>query len=123
MAKSPSKPKVTMWEMLRDIFIAAMNRGQLLGITLAFAFLIFVIRAPSENLVEFARILLQGFQDFYYVGYILFGATLIGWRAHVRRLTRTANAELQRMAEERNALQSERLGGLLESSNDGGHNE
>ena len=83
MPESPntSKPKVTIWEMLRDVLIAAMNRGQLLGITLSLALLIIIIKVPSSTLGEFMQTILQGFRDFYYVGYGLFFVTLLGWCA------------------------------------------
>jgi hypothetical protein len=115
----PSEPKVkvTIWEFLRDVLIAGMNRGQLLGITLSLALIIFVIRAPTNDLLSFGREILQAFREYYLVGYGLFGLSILGWREHARQLRARVEDELKRTAEERNRLQQRELGGLLESSN------
>ena len=118
--KQPSEPqpKVSVWEFLRDVLITGMNRGQLLGITLSIVVIVFVIRAPLDVLISFGRDIFQALIDSSLTGYLLFVGSLLGWRAHTKRLRDTMESELRSISHERNRLQNRELGGLLQSSND-----
>lgn len=123
MVPPPQKPKVTLWEAAQNVLIAAMERGQLLGIGLLFCVLLIIARLPADELSLFVRTILNGFAGYYYIGYAVAGAAVIGWRAHVQRLIKKHELEEKRIAEERNILQQRALPGLLASSNDGEENE
>ena len=113
----PTKPhKVTVWEMFRDIFIAAINKGQFLVAILGVLLIIFAVRLPPADLKEFAVRIIEYLKTGYLLGYLLFIITLTGWFFHAKRLRRKSFEEHDRIGIEKSDLQKRHLPGKVKSS-------
>lgn len=113
----PTKPhKVTMWEMLRDIFVNATNKGQLPAAILGLLLVIYFIRMPVDDLKQLGSNVVEYLKTGYLLGYFLFIITLLGWFYHAKRLRRSASREQDRIGNEKTNLQKKKLPGKVKSS-------
>lgn len=114
---SPVKPKVTFWHMWRDIFVAAINKGQFLTAILGLLLLVIVWRLPSEELSAITKDVVNSLKSGYLVGYALFALALLGWFAHAKSLRTIATTEQKRIGNEKSELQKRAgLGNRVRSS-------
>lgn len=112
-----NKPhKVTIWEMFRDIFVNATNKGQLPATILGLLFVIYFIRMPVEDLKQLGSNVVEYLKSGYLLGYFLFIITVLGWFYHAKRLRRTATKEQERIGNEKTTLQKKHLPGKIKSS-------
>ncbi|GGA28786.1 hypothetical protein [Dyella nitratireducens] len=97
--------RVTWAQAFRDIFVAALNKGQLLPVTMSFGLLIWLWRMDASALpgvwYDFRALLLRH----EIVGYVLWIVTLLGWIAHARFVKGTTDAESGRIGKEKTSLQ------------------
>ena len=105
MEKSPTLPKVTVWHMLRDIFVTAINRGQLLAAGLLLILLVIFIRLPAESLKSEFGLIIKSLIDGSLLGYALFLLALGAWYAHAKKLRSASFKEQKRIGNEKTALQ------------------
>lgn len=108
---------VTVPHMMRDVLIASLNKGQFPLALVGCILIIVFLRMPAQDLSKFLFQVLEYLREGYVGGYILFGLSLVGWYSHSRFQRRFHSAEVTRIADERNKLQSAELGRRLESSN------
>lgn len=104
--------KKSWQEVIENVLIAAINKGQFLTAVIGIFFIILAVRLPQKDLAKFVEIIMPNSQ----LGYVLFIICLFGWRKHVLWLRKKMEAEINRLADERNSLQKEKLGDILESS-------
>lgn len=114
MANRPHK--VTAWEMFRDIFVTAINKGQFPVVLLGLLFVILAVRLPPQDLKEFASRIIEYLKSGYLLGYLLFIITLTGWFFHAKRLRRKSYIEQERIGDEKSDLQKKHLPGKVKSS-------
>jgi hypothetical protein len=117
MANQPHK--VTIWEMFRDIFITAINKGQFPAVLLGLLFIILAIRMPVEDLKFFLITIIEYLKAGYLLGYGFSIISLTGWFFHAKRLRRKAYEELERVGIEKSDLQKKQLPGKVKSSGTG----
>jgi len=113
-AKAPAK--VTWAEAVRDVLIASMTKGLLVPLLVGGALILLIFRAPEQEAGNVLKQLVGGLQDWSLVGWVLFGATLIGWIAHARIQRKSFHREMDRVARERNRLQRKASDRDLKSS-------
>jgi hypothetical protein len=108
--------RVTWAQAFRDIFVAALNKGQLLPVTMALALLIWIARMDSSDLpkvyYDFRALLLRHEM----IGYVLWIITLIAWVIHARFVKGTTDAESGRIGKEKTGLQEQLAGRSFSSS-------
>lgn len=107
---------MNVWQMLRDVLIASMNKGQLL-LTLAGILMgIALLRMPSADVSKFVFEVKSDLVEMKLLGYVLFVLALAGWIFHAKTQRRIIYPEMDRIAGERSRLQERGLGHTLESS-------
>ena len=105
MSSNTSRPKVTFWQMWRDIFVTAINKGQFLTAILGLFFLIVAWRLPPEELTSLVKDILLSLKNGYVLGYVLFALSLTGWYIHSKRIRTLASKEEKRIGNEKSELQ------------------
>jgi hypothetical protein len=113
---SKRKGTTTVWDMLRDVLIAAMNKAQLPALSIAALVGIMLWRMPPADI---AKLLLEIKMDLVHgwlLGYGLAGFFALGWFLHARAQRRAIHLEMDRIGKERTKLQEQLLGRELESS-------
>lgn len=74
-----------------------------------------VARMPEADVGFLMTRLMDGLENLWLAGYLLFAVTLGGWHVHARHQRRVMAKEIERLSEERTRLQ-ESLGGGVQSS-------
>jgi len=125
MARKPKQSKrrgaqqglpVNFWQMVRDVFVASINKGQF-PIAIAGAIVLIIIwKMPPQDVSKLAFEILGTVASSSGIGYlfaVLFGC---GWSVHAKWQRRNCELELKRVADERNHWQSKTLEIDIESS-------
>jgi hypothetical protein len=108
--------RVTWAEMVRDVLVTAMDRGQL-PVLAGFAVLGGVAwRLPPEELTKFAYDILDRFTSGSLLGWGLFILAAFGWWWHVRKLLMMHVTEVGRIGNEKSAAQDLAAGERLKGS-------
>ncbi len=102
-----------MWRTINNVLIASMSRGLFVPACIFFVVLVMLLKTPGEYLPT----LWKGLGDYHYWGYLLAVAAVTGWGMNVRYLRRIHHNEMKKSTDEKRALQQERTGHKLPSSN------
>lgn len=122
MAKTTDKKtvkvdrRVTWAQAFRDIIVGAMNKGQLLPVTLALVLLLIVARMDPKDLPSLGIKVLELLHAHEMIGYGLWAATVVGWVVHARFVKGTTDAESGRIGKEKTGLQEQLAGRKFTSS-------
>ncbi len=117
MPKRKNSPGGTnLWDMLRDVLIASMAKGQLPLAIFGLVCVIIVLRMPSADVSRLAFNVLDKLEARYYLGYGLWLLTIGAWFYHTRWQRKTITGEVNRIGEEKTKLQEKLAGKGLESS-------
>jgi hypothetical protein len=104
-------------QMLRDVLIASMNKGQFPLALSALIFVVLILKMPQQDVSTLVFRLLDAAEAKKLLGWILAVIMVAIWYLHTRSLRRWCAAELERVSGERNSLQRKTLGnGLVKSS-------
>jgi hypothetical protein len=97
--------------MLRDVFIASINKGQFpLAIAGGLAALL-ILKMPPEDVSRLVFRIFEGLKHGWLAGYVISALSLGGWFFHARFQRRIINDEMTRISNERNKSQSKAMGG------------
>lgn len=114
--KGGPKGGVGFYQMLRDVLVASINKGQFPLALSALIFIVMILKMPQRDVSALVFRLLDAAEARGVAGWI-FGVIMVGvWYIHTRSLRRSCAAELDRISNERNSLQSRTLGKLVKSS-------
>ena len=102
--------------MLNNVLIASLAKGQFLTALLFLTFIFMVWRMPSEDVSRLVFTIVTDLENGTLLGYVLATIATGGWYLHAKRQRRLYEAEMARLAEQRDALQARALPDLLESS-------
>lgn len=80
------EPGVTWAQAARDVLIAAINRGQLIGLFLGLVVLLLIYKLPENEVGPIVNFVLTKLADGYLGGWAAFVFGLGGWYVHVRKL-------------------------------------
>jgi hypothetical protein len=116
IATSPPKAKVGLFQMMRDVFLASIAKGQFPIAIFGCALIIMVFRMPPEDLTKLAFRLVEAAERRATFGYVLFVLTLGLWFVHSRFQRRKYGDEVARVSHERNECQKKLLGNKVKSS-------
>lgn len=90
--------------------VASINKGQFPFAILGLLLLASIIKMPAEDVSRLVFRLVDGMERDSLLGYLLSVLLLVGWYTHARYQRRIIAGEIERMAAERNMLQSKSLG-------------
>lgn len=107
---------MTFFQMLRDVLIASLNRGQFPMAVMGLIVLIAVCRMPPADLSRLIFRLLDAAEAREYMGYLLTVVAALSWAVHSKYQRRTMTAEIRRLSEQRNRLQAMALDIEIRSS-------
>lgn len=111
---------IGFWHMVRDVLVASMNKGQA-PLFLSFGVIFLMVwRMPPEDVSKLVFRLVGRFEQWHIWGWVLSGIMLVGWITHVKVQRQIIVGEMRRMGSARTALQRDKLGKLIKSSNDEG---
>lgn len=107
---------MTFFQMLRDVLVASLNRGQFPVAIMGLIVVIAICRMPPADLSRLIFRLVDAAEAHEYGGYVLSLIITVGWAIHARRQRREMAAEVRRLSEQRNRLQEMALNVQLKSS-------
>lgn len=110
--------QVGLFQMLRDVLIASINKGQFPIALLAIIAVVMLMRMPPEDIGKLVLRLLDAAERRWVVGYALCAVTALGWFFHARFQRRVIDGEVARVCDERTRLQQQALGNIVKSSED-----
>lgn len=105
------------WGFMQNVLIAALNKGQLLGMGIIVFFLILAIKLPSNEIVPLFEKLLDISEINSILGWILAGFTTFGGFLVNRWQRRIHTNEVRRISNEKKLLQQKLTDKKLPSSN------
>ena len=86
-AAKPAQP-IGFFHMLRDVLVAAINKGQLPPLFAGVIFLVMIIKMPDADVSRLAFEIVQDLKTLHLLGYFLFVVTLIFWYLHAQSMRR-----------------------------------
>lgn len=111
MASKEKKGRgVGFWEMIRDICVTSINKGQFPAVGLVLVILTILWRLPPEDLSVIVFNMIEALKTRYVWGYALSGVLTIGWYFNTRNLRRVHSNEMKRIGDEKTSLQEKVLG-------------
>ena len=102
--------------MVRDVLIYSMDKGQAPLFLAATIIIIALFKLPQSYLPTLVDRIIKKTADGYFVGYILWIASVAGWYINVKLVLKFKNKEIDRMADQRNFYQQKCIDGKIESS-------
>lgn len=107
---------VGFYQMLRDVLIASINKGQFPWAIMAMIVIAVIFRMPPEDVSKLAFRVLDALEHRALLGYAIAFVACAGWFFHSRYQRRIIAGELERMSHQRNRLQAHKLGNKVKSS-------
>jgi hypothetical protein len=114
--RSTAQKNITIPQVIRDVLIASMNKGQFPLALLALIILAFLFKMPPNDVSQLAFAILENIVNGSLLGYLLGGGTTIGWFIHSKWQRRVLHEEIERLSLERNELQQKLLTDNIRSS-------
>lgn len=114
--KSGSKNGVTMWQMIRDVCVTAINKGQFPAVGLVMLIAVVILKMPGPDVSELAAKVYGDLITLRLVGWGLSVALMAGWAIHGRRQRGAFYSEIERIGREKSYWQQRALGDIVRSS-------
>ena len=109
--------KINFWGFLEKVLVASLNKGQLIGMTIALIFIILIIKIPNDQILPFIEKLLDISKINSILGWILSVFVTLGAFLTVRWQRKIHTKEIQRISREKKNLQEKLTQQQLPSSN------
>lgn len=103
-------------QMLRDVLVASLNRGQFPVALIGLILVIALVRIPPADLSRLIFRVLDAAEAREYGGWALSALISLAWIYQSKRQRRAIAAEMGRLSEQRNWLQQIALNGQIKSS-------
>jgi len=122
MSKPPTSPrptaaKVGMWHAIRDIFVAAINKGQLLPMLLGSIILLVIFKMDSNQIGGICREVIDNLVNLKILGWILFVVVSVVWAIVGKIRRNSVRREMERIGAEKSKAQRRAQGKDIKSSN------
>ena len=108
--------KVGYAEMLRDVLVASIEKGQFPVALSGFLLIVMFWRMPSEDVTKLLFHVFDLLERGQLLGYVLAMCVALGWFSHARFQRSAIADEMQRISEQRTSLQAQVLGHRVRSS-------
>lgn len=118
----PQTHRVGFFEMLQNVLIASINKGQFPLACVCLIVMVMALRMPPQDATDLITRILDLLQNGQLTGWVLAAGMLGTWVSHVRIQRARFMAELARVSEERNKAQNQALGGNVRSSKESSWN-
>lgn len=92
---------------VRDIVVAAINKGQLPILGVCSIFLVIFWRLPANELSDMLRDLIDRLAKGELIAYILLILVCAGWFSHAKKMRTNHTNEVNRISKEKSALQNQ----------------
>jgi hypothetical protein len=92
--------------MLRDIFVASINRGQFLLAIVGGLLALVIVKMPGDDVSRLVFRLVESIESGKILGYVLAMVLAIGWFWHARWQRRMITEEMHRIGQQRTEAQS-----------------
>jgi hypothetical protein len=110
-SQSASRSVSSAWaSAFRDIFVASINKGQFPFAILGLIAMSLIWRMPPQDVSKLVFRILGAVERGALLGYLLAFFAIAGWCIHAKYQRRVISAELDRVAAQRNELQTKNLG-------------
>lgn len=116
MANNKSQKTVGMWQAIRDVLVASINKGQFLVAVLAAIVGLIIYRLPEKELGFLSHKIIDRLMDWSAVGWGLSACLVLGWYVHAKWQRRVTHGEMKRLSDERTKLQEKLAGREMSSS-------
>src|SRR5262245_26218982 len=100
------QPKFGFAQMLRDVFVASINRGQFLLAIVGLLLALMILKMPPEDVSKLVFRLLESIENGKILGYVLAIILAMGWFWHARWQRRMITDEMHRIGQQRTEAQS-----------------
>jgi hypothetical protein len=108
--------KFSYAQMMRDVLVASMNKGQFPLAIVALIFIVIIVKMPAEDVSKLMFHVVERLEQGQMIGYVLAVFFAMGWFFHARFQRRLINDEMQRISQQRTSLQARTLGKRIKSS-------
>jgi hypothetical protein len=102
--------------MWRDIFVAAINKGQFPLAIVGLIILSLIWKMPARDILQLFYKLAGEFAAYHFMGWILTVVISLGWFLHARHQRNALHAEITRVSGERNFYQDKLISGNLSTA-------
>lgn len=116
MSTEENSGTVTIWQALRDIGVACVNKDQFYPFAITVVILGIFFLLPATDRIQLIFKILDGFNKGYLWGWGVSLLICALWKIQFSRQKKNDQNEISRLSGERTKLQERGLGNLLESS-------
>ena len=116
MGKISHHKNMGPWDMINNVFVTSMNKGQFPLALVGSIFALLVTRMSPEGADALALEIVRGIANGALLGYACLGLTLVGWFITSRAQRRIHAKEMERLSEERTKTQQLLLKDNISSS-------
>jgi hypothetical protein len=107
---------ITWAQVVRDVLIASMNKGQFPIAIVSFIIILLIIKMPAADVSKLVFSILDELENGKIMGWFLFGTSVLSWFAHARWQRKQFTYEIDRLSVERNKAQQRNFGPQMGSS-------
>lgn len=107
---------INFWQMVRDVLIAALSKGQFPLALLGFILMLIIVKMPGDKVSELAFEIFKELKSQNLIGIVISPIIGMGWFFHIRWQRRIFTKEIHRVSEERNHYQQKLIGENVNSS-------
>jgi heme exporter protein D len=104
-ALTGNRKGITFFQMLRDVLVASLNRGQFPMAMMGLIVIVAICRMPPTDLSRLIFRILDTAELHKYGGYALSMVVTIAWSIHSKRQRRESTAEIRRLSDRNNRIQ------------------
>ena len=103
-------------QTIRDILIASMNRGQFPLAVVSLVVIVLILKMPEEDVSKLVFSIIDGLENWKLLGYFMSFGLAAGWFLHAKWQRKLLASEIERISNERNKVQAQKLGNKVKSS-------
>jgi len=101
---------------VRDIVVAAIDRGQLPVLFFGVVLMIIAWKLPENEAAQLLHEFISGLSNHSLIGWGFSAVCITSWRIHTKILRKEFGSECQRIGREKSLLQNKMSGGIFPSS-------
>lgn len=116
MPQRNNNKKTNIWDVIRDVLIASINKGQFPLALFSLIVVILVVKMDGDKATELIFRIFEELLSLRLLGWALSIILIAAWYRHARKLRRVFTEEVTRIANEKTALQQKLTNRVNQSS-------
>lgn len=108
--ESSVKKRMNLWQFLRDVLVASINKGQFPLAVVALIVCLLILKMPPDDVSKLVFQIFDNIKNFKLAGYLWGIIATIGWFIHIRIQRNVLNNEIMRVSDEKTTLQKMGIG-------------